>query len=180
MTGKDCAPEGSRPGGLDGLYMRRYFLCAAALWAVDRAAKLWAVNDLSARPDGRLEAIGPLMRFQFARNTGAAFSAFAGNTLPLTLVTALLVVAVAIYLWRGRQNMRAATRAGLAMVLAGGLGNLYDRIVHGYVIDYIELTFVRFAIFNAADVFICAGAALCVIGLLLPDKRTVKRDGVDG
>ena len=46
----------------------------------------------------------------------------------------------------------------------GGLGNLYDRIASGSVPDFIELAFVRFAVFNVADVCICVGAALAVIG----------------
>ena len=52
------------------------------------------------------------------------------------------------------------------MVAAGGAGNLIDRITIGYVIDFIELTFMRFAVFNAADICVSVGAALAAFGIL--------------
>ena len=60
-------------------------------------------------------------------------------------------------------------RAGLWLIAGGGLGNLYDRLATGGVSDFIELAFVRFAVFNVADVCVCLGAALAVIGAILED-----------
>ena len=54
--------------------------------------------------------------------------------------------------------------------MGGGLGNLYDRLIYGAVIDFIEVTFVRFAVFNVADICICVGAALAMIAMLMEEK----------
>ena len=56
----------------------------------------------------------------------------------------------------------------------GGLGNLYDRLVYGSVIDFIDPIFVRFAVFNPADAFICVGAALAFVALLRDEHRRAK------
>jgi len=64
----------------------------------------------------------------------------------------------------------------LALVLAGGVGNLIDRIRCGYVVDFIELQFIDFAIFNAADIFITSGAVLLFIVLLLGGERNARMD----
>ena len=54
----------------------------------------------------------------------------------------------------------------------GGLGNLYDRVARGYVVDFIELLFVRFAIFNAADIAVVAGAICLGIGILTSEGKS--------
>jgi signal peptidase II len=58
-------------------------------------------------------------------------------------------------------------KLGLVMVAAGGLGNLIDRVALGYVIDFIEFTFVRFAVFNVADICVSVGAALSALCFLM-------------
>lgn len=103
-------------------------------------------------------------------NRGMAFSMLSGQGLFLTVLTALLVMAVAGWLL-ARPNAPAAERAGLWLIVGGGLGNLYDRITAGVVSDFIELAFVRFAVFNVADVCICAGAALTVIGAWVGERN---------
>ena len=62
-------------------------------------------------------------------------------------------------------------RAGLWLIVGGGLGNLYDRLTRGGVADFIELAFVRFAVFNVADICICVGAALAALGVLMTERR---------
>ena len=57
------------------------------------------------------------------------------------------------------------------MIAGGGLGNLVDRLLQGSVTDFLELEFARFAIFNVADIFVCAGAALAALGILLSEGR---------
>ena len=62
-------------------------------------------------------------------------------------------------------------RAGLWLIAGGGLGNLWDRLAYGFVIDFIRLDFVRFAVFNPADVFVCVGAGLVVLSVSLAEWR---------
>jgi signal peptidase II len=96
-------------------------------------------------------------------NEGIAFGLFPGNQVVVATLTivALTVIAVAL-LGIVRRNMTAAVGAGL--LIGGSLGNLFDRVIHGGVTDYIDL--VRWPAFNLADVGITVGAALVVLGLL--------------
>ena len=106
-----------------------------------------------------------LVRISGTQNTGAAFGIFGESTLPLTLLTALIVLLMGLYLWR--EKPKGLFSAGLILVMAGAAGNLIDRIRLGYVIDFIELEFIRFAIFNVADIAITLGCASAFAGLLL-------------
>lgn len=103
-------------------------------------------------------------------NRGMAFSMLSGQTLALTLVTAALIAALAGWLIAQPESPRLL-RAGLWLIVGGGLGNLYDRLTRGGVADFIELAFVRFAVFNVADICICVGAALAALGVLMTERR---------
>ena len=102
-------------------------------------------------------------------NRGMAFSLLSGQTLALTLVTAALIAALAGWLIARPESPRLL-RAGLWLIVGGGLGNLYDRLTRGGVADFIELAFVRFAVFNVADICICVGAALAALGVLMTER----------
>ena len=106
-----------------------------------------------------------------AFNTGAAFSAFSGGGWALTLVTALLIALLAGWLIARPERQPKWARVGLWLIIGGGLGNLYDRIAYGGVTDFIELRFVRFAVFNLADVAICLGAVIAAVALLIDERR---------
>lgn len=110
-----------------------------------------------------------VINIKVATNRGMAFSMFSGQTLALTLLTAAVVAAVIGWLV-AKPDAPRLTRAGLWLIVGGGLGNLYDRLTAGSVIDFIELAFVRFAVFNVADVCICIGAALVVVGAWLGER----------
>ncbi len=105
-----------------------------------------------------------LLRITGTRNTGAAFGIFGNSTLPLILLTALAALAIVVYLWKA--NPPGLLGMGLTLILSGALGNLIDRAARGYVIDFFEFEFVRFAIFNVADIAITLGCILAFIGIL--------------
>ena len=93
-----------------------------------------------------------------------AFSLLAGRSWLLGLLTLAILAAGGLFLRRFR--LGALPRFGALLVLSGGLSNAWDRFFAGYVTDMLELLFVRFAIFNVADVCVCTGAALCALSLL--------------
>ncbi len=111
------------------------------------------------------------------RNTGAAFSflADAGGWQRWFFVTLATVVSavIAIWLWRIRTERQAVLAAGLALVLGGAVGNLIDRILLGYVTDFIQVWFGDWAFpsFNVADAGISVGAALLIIDALFLSGR---------
>ena len=85
------------------------------------------------------------------------------------LAAALIIAAIVWYLRHGDCNRWLA--AGVTLIVAGGLGNLYDRLTLGYVIDFIEVLFVRFAIFNVADVAVVCGTVCLIIGILKTEGK---------
>lgn len=126
---------------------------------IDRLTK-----HLAARHPG-----GPLIPGVFdlrpVENRGAAFSMLWGRGLLLCLVTFAAIAGIVCWL-AARPDAPRLTRVGLWLIVGGGLGNLYDRVFNGAVIDFIEPVFVRFAVFNVADICICAGAAIVVLSQL--------------
>lgn len=136
---------------------------SAVMVIIDQISKQWARTVLA--PRGAMPLIDGVISLRYAENTGAAFSAFSGARFLLIGFSLAVCIAVAIYIiMHPEMNMRM--QLPLSMILAGGVGNLVDRIACGYVVDFFEFQFVRFAIFNVADVFITVGAALLFIVLL--------------
>jgi len=148
-------------------------LLVAAL-AADQLAKLWAREVLLAQHGGALALWPGVVGWRFADNAGAAFSALAGQKWFLIAASSVLVVAVLAYLIF-RRDMPSSLRAGLALIAAGGIGNLIDRLRFGYVVDFIEFQFMRFAIFNFADICITFGVGIVIIGMLVTGGERVGR-----
>ena len=143
-------------------------LVAAALIGIDQAIKLWAVNVL--QPVGSMPLIPHVVELRFVLNQGMAFSLLSGKQLFLIVATsaALILVAYALFF---RSRGKYLQQAALLLVLSGGIGNLIDRVLNGEVVDYINLLFMRFAVFNFADICVCVGVALWVLEIFLDELR---------
>ena len=102
-----------------------------------------------------------LFRIDFVKNYGAAFNIFNGNRIFLSLISIIssLILIYFIFL-KGRLNL--SDRYGLSLILAGSLGNGIDRIIKGYVIDFINLKLFDFPIFNIADIAINIGCIILI------------------
>lgn len=94
----------------------------------------------------------------FARNTGAVFGLFPGAN---AWLAALSVVALALIAWVFVRSSLLVDRVGLLLVFSGVLGNLFDRVFRGFVVDFVRVG--SFPIFNFADVFIVCGVCLLVL-----------------
>jgi len=132
---------------------------------IDRLTKVWSTGLADT-----VRAVPGILNFRGVENYGSSFGLFYGRTGLIAAVVLILNAAVAFCLFR-YPNMPKAARAGLWLVLAGGLSNLYDRLRYGFVIDFLEFDFVRFPVFNMADVSILAGCALCVLAVTRADRR---------
>ena len=141
-------------------------------WIALAAALLDRLTKAAATAGRRGPLIPGILNLRPVENRGVAFSMLWGKPLATTVLTALLIACVAGWLV-ARPDAPKISRAGLWLIVGGGLGNLYDRLVSGGVTDFLELAFVRFAVFNVADVCICVGAALVVIGEWRKEKRSV-------
>ena len=134
-----------------------------SLFLLDRATKAWALKALYGRSVGVL----PFFRLTYAENTGVAFGMFKdSNTFFLVFSAAL--VGVLLFLRRRIEANGPVAALGLALVLGGALGNLYDRIAYGYVVDFFDFSFFP-AVSNVADSGITVGAFLMAIGI--KDKK---------
>ena len=144
-------------------------LAAAALIGIDQAIKLWATNVL--QPIGAMPLIPHVVELRFVLNPGMAFSLLSGRQLFLIVATSAALILVAYWLlFRSRNNR--LQQAALILVLGGGIGNLIDRVLNGEVVDYINLLFMRFAVFNFADICVCVGVALWVLVIFLEELHS--------
>ena len=106
-----------------------------------------------------------LFKIDLVRNYGAAFNLFDGNRLFLSLISILSSI-VLIYIIFTNNQLTALSLYGLSLILAGSIGNGIDRIIYGFVIDFINLTFINFPVFNIADISINIGFFLILYFLV--------------
>lgn len=136
---------------------------ALVVFAIDRAVKALMVGPLMLRERGVIDLL-PIFDWRYAENYGVSFGMFSANSLEMRLgligVTAL--IATGVFIWMLRETARGDV-LGLGFVLGGALGNIFDRLAYGYVIDYADLHFGEwrpFQIFNLADVAITFGVLI--------------------
>ena len=135
--------------------------------AVDRICKVAITH---AMVPGEVQTVLPgVLSWAYTRNRGVAFGLLSGAAV-LPLLTLALIVGLLVWMLR-HPEAGDMLRTGLWLIVGGGLGNLYDRLAYGCVVDFIRLDFVNFAIFNPADVFVCAGAVLVALAVLTEDRR---------
>jgi signal peptidase II len=149
-----------------------HFLLALLVVLLDRWTKRLAATRI---PMYRTVQIIPgFFRLTHTENTGAAFSLFADSpshwkTLLLIGFSAVATVAVSVLLWR-QSHPLSLTGIALLLILGGAVGNLWDRVASGRVVDFL-LFYVKnyqWPVFNLADSSIVVGAALLVIEILFP------------
>lgn len=142
-------------------------IACALLIALDRLTKAWAVRTLPGDP---LEIIPGWLSLRYAENTGAAFGMLSGMRLLNALLTLALLVCLAVFVWRLRREK--GMLASGAVVMAGGLSHLYDRLLGKNIVDFISLDIINFPIFNVADICICAGVCLLAIAYVRYENNT--------
>lgn len=149
------------------------FLIAALVVLSDRLTKLWIVAHI--RSGHAITIIPRVFRLTHVLNTGAAFSMFESSASPHLVRNLLIgfsvvavVVVVVLILRMGRTL--SVTSVALALILGGAVGNLYDRIRFGYVVDFLEVHIYHYhwPDFNIADSAIVIGASLLLLEMLRP------------
>ncbi|VVC76243.1 Lipoprotein signal peptidase [Aquicella siphonis] len=145
---------------------------AVIVIVIDRYSKIWVVHHLVYQEPLRLL---PFFNLTLAYNTGAAFSFLhsASGWQNWFLGGLALLVSIIVLVWLSRLPARAYwMNIALCLVLGGALGNAWDRILYGYVIDFLSFHWGgwHFAIFNIADSAICAGAFMIFAYWLRQEK----------
>ena len=148
-----------------------YAIVAVIALILDQLSKYWTSAHIEENV-GTIPLIPGLVHLSNVHNTGAAFSFLQGARW-FFVVLCVLFVAVVIYLMAKGSIRHPAARWSAVLVMAGAVGNCLDRIISGYVVDMIELEFMKFPVFNIADIFITVGVLVFVIVMLL-DKDEAK------
>lgn len=134
-----------------------YAAVVLVLIGCDQLLKVWTVSNLAL---GESTAFLPgLLQLTRVHNYGAAWSSFSGKTVMLIAVTTVLLIAVAYLLIRRIVRHPLGIAAAL-LILGGGVGNIIDRIAHGYVVDMFDLLLFDYPVFNLADCFVVVGVIL--------------------
>lgn len=145
---------------------RRFLLAgvpAAAFLILDQIVKMWVRSDSSLVAG--VPFLPGLLRLQFVRNTGAAFSIGEGHGYLFVVLAVAVVIACCVYLARA-QEIAPLEAVGMGMVAGGAVGNAIDRLVFGFVTDFLATEFIDFPVFNIADIGITVGVMLAFIGFI--------------
>ncbi len=140
--------------------------------AIDQVIKFAIVKNL--QPILIYELIPGFIRLRYVENSGAVFGSFSGSVVILTIFSSIIVV-VTLYLLIAKRIKSKYVSICLLLMASGGVGNLVDRIRLGYVIDYLEPTFINFAVFNFADCLITVGACLLIVYLIKDFADDIKK-----
>ena len=147
-------------------------IASAVLVALDQITKYMIIANIGY--GASVEILPGVLDFTYIHNNGAAFGMLQGKSWVLLSVSAVVILLCLALLLRKSFQSKLLTWA-VALVMAGGLGNMIDRIFRmGNVVDFIEVKFVDFAIFNFADCCVTVGAALVILEFALELIRDFK------
>lgn len=140
---------------------------------VDQISKILTFSLMSVGES--IELIPGALNLTYIQNEGAAFGMLSNHRWIFMIISAVAIIGIGIYLF-GFCKERMMLKVGLAMIVSGGLGNMVDRTVYGYVVDMIDFCLFDFWkwIFNVADAFVCVGAGVVVLSLLLDIIKDTK------
>ncbi|MBQ8162762.1 MAG: signal peptidase II [Clostridia bacterium] len=141
---------------------------------LDQVSKL-LVDSLMERGES-IAVIEDVFHLTYVQNRGAAFGMLSDSRWVFMILSTIGIIALCVYLFRFCKESNII-KIGLALVISGGIGNMIDRTLRGFVVDMIDMRFVRiynfaegevtgFYVFNIADSFVCIGIAITVIWLI--------------
>ena len=151
---------GNRPPLSAPARLGTYAGAAAAVVALDQVTKALVRGSLV--PGKPVTLIPHVMDLSLVYNTGAAFSMGEGKGLLFVLVAAGIALGCAVLAWR-EDDVPVPLVVTLGCVAGGGVGNAIDRVVAGKVTDFFATTFMDFAVFNVADIFITCGVIIALV-----------------
>ncbi len=154
---------------------------AARIGVFAGIAVAWVVIDQAVKAALNAHAAGTVLsgpvagvfRLLLVHNTGGAWNMFAGATVALGVFSLVMCAGLCVFVALQRTVITWPEVVGLGLVVGGGIGNAIDRFVHGYVVDFIDLTFMNFPVFNIADIGVTCGLVLFLAAWLTRERRAV-------
>ena len=153
-----------------------FFIIAAVLVAIDQISKFLTVKFL--RPIESIEVIKGIFRLTYVENRGAAFGILQNARWIFIIATIIAIICMVVYKIKYKPTEKTVNIA-LCLVLSGAVGNMIDRIMHGFVVDMLEVTFIDYPVFNVADCFVVIGAILLAIYILFIYKEPKEEENND-
>ncbi len=153
--------------------MKRIILPIIVCVLIDRIIKIICINHLDIGESIRV--INNIFSITLVTNTGAAFSILSSSTLFLTILSIIVIGIIYFFFIKG-QNLSNVMQIIYGILLGGIIGNLIDRIIYGWVIDYLNFNIFgySFPVFNFADMCIVISIIIIIIEILKGDKNAVQ------
>ena len=145
-------------------YYVLYSLVIALGILIDQISKLIVVKLL--KPIDDVPLWDGVFHFNYHENRGAAFGMLADQRWIFIIVSTVAIIGIGLYLFLGKAS-NTLMGVSMALIVSGGIANMIDRIFLGYVVDFLYFKLIDFAIFNIADSFVCVGAGLMILALIL-------------
>lgn len=162
----------------NGKQAMSYYIIAVVVLILDQITKTYFNSTFELHQS--VEVIPPVLNWTLAYNYGAAFSFLADQGGWQKSFFAILGIVVSIFIMRYLRQIPKSAKIlaiGLALVLGGAMGNVIDRFIYGYVIDFIHVHYAdvwHYPVFNIADIGICVGMALVVWDMMFLEKKRAK------
>lgn len=138
-----------------------------AVVAVDQIVKY--IIDTGFAVGESVPVIKGIFHITYVQNRGAAFSTFMGQRAMLIIFPIVLIAALAFYYFKYGRNEHWTLRLAISLIISGGVGNLIDRVLRGFVVDMFD--FRVWPVFNVADIAVCVGCGALLLYVIFFDKN---------
>ena len=149
-----------------------WFVTTVVCIILDQLTKWLAVKYLTTV--ATVPLIEGALHLTYVENTGASFGMLKDHRWVFMTVSVVMIIGIVVFL-AFQKKIPTMMGLSLGMILGGGIGNMIDRIMLGYVVDFIDFRLINFAVFNGADSFICVGAAILFVVVLKTDTESDKK-----
>lgn len=138
---------------------------------IDQIAKEIIIKNIF---NSSIEIIKGFLSFTYVENTGGAYGIGSNNILMFIIINVIIIGILIKFVISKREEISTILLVAISLIIAGGMGNLIDRIFRGYVVDFIDINPVfKYPVFNIADIFVVTGCIVIAIDLIY---RTIKSE----
>lgn len=141
--------------------MKLLSVFAVVAFAIDQISKYLVIHVLGVSPQNPIDVLPPLLRFRYGENRGINFGLLGDGVSVWFLIVIALAICVGVLYWLWRHPQTRLAQASAGLLIGGALANVFDRLIYGYVLDFLNMSCCGINnpfVFNVADIFIFAGA----------------------
>ena len=155
--------------------MKKTYLVACIFIIIDYVSKILVSTFIPLNKSVSL--LGNFLKITYVKNTGTAFSMFSNYTYFIAFISAIVILLLLYYVYK-KDKISSLEGLCYGLIIGGATGNLIDRIIRGYVIDYLDFNIIgyNFPIFNLADIAIVISAFLLIINMSRGDKNAKNKN----